>query len=134
MKEKVIFLLLIIMILASCAGNRKYDDLMLRADSIMNADDDSAKVAIRMLDGVKSQLPEFTQAQKMRYGLLRHKAMNKAYISFTSDSIMKEVVDYYDRHGSANERMLPTMCWDVYIEICVRHHWLWSITTRLRSR
>ena len=94
------------MLLASCAGNRKYDDLMLRADSIMNVNDDSAKVAIRMLNGVESQLPEFSNAQKMRYELLRHKAMNKAYISFTSDSIMKEVVDYYDRHGSANERML----------------------------
>ena len=106
MKEKVIFLLLIIMILTSCAGNRKYDDLMQRADCIMNVNDDSAKVALRMLDGVKSQLPEFSKAQKMRYELLRHKAMNKAYISFTSDSKMKEVVDYYDRHGSANERML----------------------------
>ena len=106
MKEKVLYLLLIIMLLASCAGNRKYDDLMQRADSIMNVNDDSAKVAIRMLDGVKPQLPEFSQSQKMRYELLRHKAMNKAYISFTSDSIMKEVVDYYDRHGSANERML----------------------------
>ena len=106
MKEKVIYLLLILLILTSCAGNRKYDDLMQRADSIMNVNDDSAKVAIRMLDGVKSQLPEFSKAQKMRYELLRHKAMNKAYISFTSDSIMKEVVDYYDRHGSANERML----------------------------
>ena len=94
------------MLLASCAGNRKYDDLMQRADSIMNVNDDSAKVAIRMLDGVKSQLPEFTQAQKMRYELLRHKAMNKACITFTSDSVMKEVVDYYDNHGSANERML----------------------------
>lgn len=106
MKEKVIFLLLIIMILTSCAGNRKYDDLMQRADCIMDVDDDSAKVAIRILDGVKPQLLEFSKAQKMRYELLRHKAMNKAYISFTSDSIMKEVVDYYDRHGSANERML----------------------------
>ena len=106
MKEKVIYLLLIILILASCAGNRKYDDLMQRADSIMNADDDSAKVAIRMLDGIKPQLPEFSQSQKMRYELLRHKAMNKACITFTSDSVMKEVVDYYDHHGSANERML----------------------------
>ena len=106
MKEKVIYLLLILLILTSCAGNRKYDDLMQRADSIMNVNDDSAKVAIRMFDGVKSQLPEFSKAQKMRYELLRHKAMNKAYISFTSDSKMKEVVDYYDRHGSANERML----------------------------
>ena len=106
MKEKVIFLLLIIMLLASCAGNRKYDDLMQRADSIMDVDDDSATVAIRMLDGVKPQLPEFSQSQKMRYELLCHKAMNKACITFTSDSVMKEVVDYYDNHGSANERML----------------------------
>lgn len=106
MKEKVIYLLLILLLLASCAGNRKYDDLMQRADSIMNVNDDSAKVVIRMLDGVKSQLPEFSQAQKMRYELLRHKAMNKACITFTSDSVMKEVVDYYDHHGSANERML----------------------------
>ena len=106
MKEKVIYLLLILLILASCAGNRKYDDLMQRADSIMNVNDDSAKVAIRMLDGVKSQLPEFSQSQKMRYELLRHKAMNKACITFKSDSVMKEVVDYYDHHGSANERML----------------------------
>lgn len=106
MKEKVIYLLLIIMLLASCAGNRKYDDLMQQADSIMNADDDSAKVAIRMLDGVKSQLSEFTKKQRMRYELLHHKGMNKACITFTSDSVMKEVVDYYDNHGSANERML----------------------------
>ena len=106
MKEKVIFLLLIIMLLSSCAGNRKYDDLMQRADSIMNVNDDSARVAIRMLDGIKRQLPEFSQSQKMRYELLRHKAMNKACITFTSDSVMKEVVDYYDHHGSANERML----------------------------
>ena len=94
------------MLLASCAGNRKYDDLMQRADSIMNVNDDSAKVAIRMLDGVKSQLSEFTKKQRMRYELLRHKAMNKACITFTSDSVMKEVVDYYDHHGSANQRML----------------------------
>ena len=106
MKEKVLYLLLIIMLLASCAGNRKYDDLMQRADSIMDVDDDSATVAIRMLDGVKPQLPEFSQSQKMRYELLCHKAMNKACITFTSDSVMKEVVDYYDHHGSANERML----------------------------
>ena len=106
MKEKVIYLLLILLLLASCAGNRKYDDLMQRADSIMNVNDDSATVAFRMLDGIKPQLPEFSQSQKMRYELLRHKAMNKACITFTSDSVMKEVVDYYDHHGSANERML----------------------------
>lgn len=31
--------------------------------------------------------------------------MNKAYVPFTEDSTMKAVTKYYDRHGSANERM-----------------------------
>lgn len=32
--------------------------------------------------------------------------MNKADISFSSDSIMKNVVAYYEKHGTSNERML----------------------------
>lgn len=106
MKKQVIYLLLMILTLCSCMGNKKYDALMHRADSIMNINDDSAKVAIQMLDGVKPQLSDFTKAQRMKYELLYHKAMNKADVPFTSDSIMKEVADYYEHHGSANERML----------------------------
>ena len=106
MKQKVINFLLIVMLLASCSGNRMYDSLMQRADSIMDLDDDSAKVAIQMLDGVKLHLSDFTKGQRMRYELLYHKAMNKAYISFKSDSIMLEVADYYEHHGSDNDRML----------------------------
>ena len=79
---------------------------MQRADSIMDVDDDSAKVAIRMLDGIKPQLPDLTKRQRMRYELLYHKAMNKAYIPFKSDSVMQEVADYYEHHGSTNDRML----------------------------
>ena len=51
-------------------------------------------------------MPEFTKGQRMRYQLLYHKAMNKAFIPFTSDSIMQEVADYYEHHGSANNQML----------------------------
>ena len=72
----------------------------------MNIDDDSAKVAIQLLDKVKPQLNDFSKAQRMRYQLLYHKAMNKADISFSSDSIMKNVVAYYEKHGTSNERML----------------------------
>ncbi len=79
---------------------------MKRADSIMDIDDDSAKVAIRMLDGIKPQLQDLTKGQRMRYELLYHKAMNKAYIPFKSDSVMQEVADYYEHHGSTNDRML----------------------------
>ena len=106
MKKQAIYILLIILTLCSCMGNKRYDTLMHRADSIMNINDDSAKVAIQMLDSVKPQLSDFTKAQRMKYELLYHKAMNKADVPFTSDSIMKEVADYYEHHGSANERML----------------------------
>lgn len=106
MKHRWIYLVLLLVAIVSCTGNKRYDNLMQRADSIMDSNDDSAKVAIELLDKVKPQLNDFTKGQRMRYELLYHKAMNKACITFTSDTVMKEVVDYYDHHGSANERML----------------------------
>lgn len=102
----VVFGFILSTLLLSCTGNKTYDCLLTRVDSIMNIADDSAKVSIRMLDGVKPELSKFTKAQKMRYYLLYHKAMNKADIDFTSDSIMLAVVDYYDHHGSTNDKML----------------------------
>jgi len=32
--------------------------------------------------------------------------MNKAFVNFTTDSVMREVADYYDSHGTANDRLL----------------------------
>ena len=98
--------LLILLFLCSCSENQRYSQLLSEADRIMNLDDDSARAAIRILDAAKSDLQDFTTSQKMRYKLLYHKAMNKADSIFTSDSIMQEVVDYYERHGTANEKML----------------------------
>lgn len=41
----------------------------------------------------------------MRAELERAEEMNRNYVTFTTDSVMREVVRYYDRHGSANERL-----------------------------
>lgn len=108
MKKLPLVLLAIVslFVLAGCHGDKQYDDLLQQADSIMNIDDDSAKVAIKLLDKAKPQLNDFSKAQRMRYQLLYHKAMNKADIPFTSDSVMKNVVAYYEKHGTSNERML----------------------------
>ncbi len=46
-----------------------------------------------------------SEASRMYYALLRADAQNKAYIDFTTDSIMQQVADYYDQHGTANEQM-----------------------------
>lgn len=42
----------------------------------------------------------------MRYDLVYAQAQNKAFVPFTTDSIVLAVAEYYDRHGSANERMM----------------------------
>ena len=104
MERSIIFILL--SMLLSCTGNKAYDQQLSKADSIMDIADDSAQIAIKMLDALKPEWSKFTKAQRMRYDLLYHKAMNKAYIDFTSDSTMLAVVDYYEHHGSANDKML----------------------------
>ena len=47
-----------------------------------------------------------SKSECMHAELLRGKAMNKAYVNFTTDSVMLEVVDWYERHGNANQKML----------------------------
>lgn len=102
----LLFFLILFSMLLSCTGNKAYDQQLSKADSIMDIADDSAQIAIKMLDALKPEWSKFTKAQRMRYDLLYHKAMNKAYIDFTSDSTMLEVVDYYEHHGTANDKML----------------------------
>ena len=46
-----------------------------------------------------------SQATRMRWLLLRTMAQNKLYVPFTTDSMMKEAVDYYNQHGTAHDRM-----------------------------
>lgn len=102
----LLFFLILFSMLLSCTGNKAYDQQLNKADSIMDIADDSAQIAIKMLDALKPEWSKFTKAQRMRYDLLYHKAMNKAYIDFTSDSTMLAVVDYYEHHGTANDKML----------------------------
>ena len=104
--NKLIIWAIFLATMFSCTGKNEYYRIMERADSIMDINDDSAIIAINMLNKYKSKLPEFTTSQRMQYQLLYHKAMNKAYIDFTSDSIMREVANYYEKHGTANNRML----------------------------
>ena len=77
---------------------------MASADSLMDACQDSAQTALAMLDSLKAQKPDMSKAQQMHYDLIYAKAMNKSFVDFTTDSVMKRVVAYYDRHGSVNER------------------------------
>ena len=82
---------------------QSYPPSLQAADSLMNERPDSA---LALLDDMEADMANAAKSVRMRYQLLRHKAMNKADVLFTSDSLMLDVVDYYDSHGTANDRML----------------------------
>lgn len=42
---------------------------------------------------------------QMRHAMMEADAQNKAYIDFTTDSVMKQVAEYYDHNGNSNDRM-----------------------------
>jgi DNA-binding CsgD family transcriptional regulator len=104
MRRLPLIILAFLSLTVSCSrGDRELAADFLLADSLMEANPDSGLAYLRGLEG---QAEKSSKAYRYRYQLLLAKAMNKAYVPFTSDSVMKDVARYYDRHGSPNERMM----------------------------
>ena len=97
--------MLIFMSLSSCS-NRKYEQTITRADNLMELSQDSARSALAILDSIRPDLSKMGKSTQMRYQLVYAKGMNKGYVDFTTDSLMKEIVDYYDNHGTCQQQML----------------------------
>lgn len=89
------------MLVIGCSRNPKAEALLYSAEELTGENPDSA---LKVLDSI--DVEDLTHRQQMRYHLDHALAQNRAYIPFTSDSIMKEVVEYYDSHGTPNEQML----------------------------
>ena len=90
------------LLLAGCSGDG-YTPELHTLDSIINEKPDSA---LRLLDSLGTEAKSWSKSQRMRHSLLTMKAQNKAYVPFTSDSLANDLVSYYDRHGSPNDRLL----------------------------
>ena len=97
--------MLIFMSLSSCS-NRKYEQTITRADNLMELSQDSARSALAILDSIRPDLSKMGKSTQMRYQLVYAKGMNKGYVDFTTDSLVKEIVDYYDNHGTCQQQML----------------------------
>lgn len=86
----------------SCHDDNKVMSILDRADSLVYDYPDSVLV---MLDSIREDIADCKLSYRMRYELLYADAQNKAYVDFTTDSLLKTVVEYYDEHGSANQRI-----------------------------
>lgn len=92
-----------LVLLTGCAGRPTYPPELRLADSL--ADHylpDSARVVLQQCS---SRIAEMPEAVRMYHRLLEVKAADKAYVTHTSDSLIRDIVTYYEDRG--DKRLLP---------------------------
>ena len=89
--------------LSSChfSGGNNQLAVLQRADSLMENHPDSALSLLESIDNTDTLL----RADRAYYALLLTQAKDKNYIKHTTDSVMHEVVDYYDSGNNDVLRM-----------------------------
>ncbi|MBQ5393315.1 MAG: hypothetical protein IIU52_05760, partial [Bacteroidaceae bacterium] len=87
----------------SCVHNKEVEHIVSNAEQLLNTNPDSS---LFILDNIREDKPTWSRSQQMRYELVYAQAQNKAFVNFTTDSIALVLVDYYNRHGNANEQMM----------------------------
>lgn len=97
-----ITLSLSIMIWCSCNENTQFRERLKVLDAILVKHPDSV---FSILQGMSDEAKQQPHAVQMYYELIKADAQNKAYIDFTTDSVMTIVAKYYDAHGTPNEKM-----------------------------
>lgn len=100
--EPILCFLAGISILLSCQSAKPYPEAMQQAERYIVQYPDSALIYLSSLDSAISSEPEET---RMYYELLTIKAKDKLYITHTSDSLIKEVVRFYESYGDADKQM-----------------------------
>ena len=101
--SSLIILFLFTTLFTGCAHDERAEKAIAEAKQLLEAQPDSA---LSILDGIKKRKAEWPKSQRMQYELVYAQAQNKAFVDFTTDSIVLEVAKYYDKHGSSNERMM----------------------------
>ena len=104
MKQTIHFVIFcaVLIFTVGCTGDG-YTPELRGIDTLIDSHPDSA---LALLNSLRTEKNDWSKARRMRYELLTAKAQNKAFVDFTTDSIAKDFTDYYDRHGSANDRVL----------------------------
>lgn len=100
--RKPLPILFLLLILAACGHDCQLSHVLATADSLTVVNADSS---LRYLEAHESLTTNASKRQYMRFLLLKTIAQNRADVLFTSDSVAQTLVDYYETHGSANERM-----------------------------
>lgn len=97
-----IFIAITFLLLSSCREQPEYPPAFNTAEEMLARD---PELSIRMLEELESDAAGYDEATRMRYELLKIRAHDKNYESLTSDSTIRLIKDYYERRGTAADRM-----------------------------
>ncbi len=101
----LVYVFIFIFSLVGCSSDkeRRLNNIVAQAESIM---DMNSMSAYKLLSNNESLAHEVGTDARMRFYLSKSIAQNKAYIAFSSDSLSKEIVSYFNDHGSDYDRMM----------------------------
>ena len=97
----IILLAIVALSLASCRAGSRVEVTLDDVESYVNERPDSALTVLQGLDSTALT----TRALRARYSLLRTMAQAKSYRDLTVPGLIDDAAAWYDRHGSADDRM-----------------------------
>ena len=95
--KKLLHIFLLLLLLSGCTHS-SYNTQLVSVDSLLKSHPDSALLQLRTMSFS-------TEADRMYHTLLLADAANKCYDTLPSDSLLREVAEFYDRHGTSNEQV-----------------------------
>jgi len=97
-----IYIGIVIAALSGCNG-RKMTNQLEAISQMADVNPDSALTALAKYEGEKQ---EWSKGDRMHFELVKMKSQNKSGVKIKSDSILHDVVTYFDGNGTPNEQML----------------------------
>ena len=95
--------LAICLLLAGCANNENKELLECLSD-IQAMGDSCPQKAMLRLDSIRPLFENESEYMRNKFALLDIRLRDKAYITHTSDSTIKQVCGYFEKHGSDREK------------------------------
>ena len=102
--KNLLYILVVMGILTACESQHDKAVKTL-LDSVSVVMEEHPERADTLLSSLEDSVTELSTPQRIQYYLLRAEASYKLDKQMPSDTVFQEVVDYYDRHGNANQRM-----------------------------
>ena len=97
-----LLILLVVCMMTGC-GDRAREDSFNEIENRISADPKAAVLFVDSLVADSTWSAGMSKAERARFDLLRVKSADKAYVRHTSDSLIRTVLEYYEKHPGSDQ-------------------------------